>query len=56
MRDRLWFFGGHQYLRDYDSQPGRPRVPETLRAEQVVRKLTWSLAPTSGCVQSIHHE
>ena len=38
-RDRLWFFGGYQYLRDYDSQPGvDPTVPEDVRAEQDLRQ------------------
>ena len=39
IRDRLWFFAGYQYLRDYDSQPGTdPAVPEDLRAEQDLRE------------------
>ena len=39
IRDRLWFFTGYQYLRDYDSQPGtEPAVPEDLRAEQDLRE------------------
>ncbi len=30
LRDRLWFFTGYQYLRDYDSQPGAsPQFPRT---------------------------
>ena len=27
IRDRLWFFGGYQHLRDYDSQPGTDPGP-----------------------------
>ena len=39
VRDRLWFFTGYQYLRDYDSQPGTdPAVPEDLRAGQDLRE------------------
>ena len=39
IRDRLWFFAGYQYLRDYDSQPGTdPAVPEDLRAGQDLRE------------------
>ena len=30
-RDRVWFFTGYQYLRDYDSQPwGRSQIPENV--------------------------
>ena len=39
VRDRLWFFAGYQYLRDYDSQPGTdPAIPEDLRAGQGLRE------------------
>ena len=39
VRDRLWFFTGYQYLRDYDSQPGTdPELPEDLRAGQDLRE------------------
>ena len=39
VRERLWFFAGYQYLRDYDSQPGTdPELPEDLRAGQDLRE------------------
>ena len=39
VRERLWFFAGYQYLRDYDSQPGTdPDVPADLRAGQDLRR------------------
>jgi hypothetical protein len=55
--ERLWFFGGYQYLRDYDSQPGTdPAHPRTYEQDKVFAKLTWRLAPSWQLDQSIHDE
>ena len=57
MRDRLWFFGGYQYLRDYDSQPGvDPMFPRTYEQDKVFAKLTWQLSPSMQLMQSFHQE
>jgi TonB-dependent receptor-like protein/carboxypeptidase family protein len=57
VRDRLWFFGGYQYLRDYDSQPGtEPEHPRTQEQDKMFAKLTWRLTPAWGLVQSFHDE
>jgi len=57
VRDRLWFFAGYQYLRDYDSQPGAdPDFPRTYEQNKVFGKLTWRLAPGWQLVQSVHAE
>src|SRR3954462_10486584 len=57
VRDRLWFFTGYQYLRDYDSQPGTdPDFPRTYEQNKVFAKLTWRLAPAWHLVQSVHAE
>jgi hypothetical protein len=57
VRDRLWFFGGYQYLRDYDSQPGTdPALPRTYEQNKGFAKLTWQLAPGWQLVQSFHEE
>lgn len=57
VRDRLWFFGGYQHLRDYDSQPGSdPRFPRTYEQDKLFAKLTWRLAPHWQLVQSVHDE
>jgi TonB dependent receptor-like, beta-barrel/Carboxypeptidase regulatory-like domain len=57
VRDRLWFFGGYQYLRDYDSQPGvDPRFPRTYEQDKVFAKLTWRLKPSLQLLQSFHEE
>jgi hypothetical protein len=56
-RDRLWFFGGYQYLRDHDSQPGTvPSQPRKAESDKIFGKLTWQLAPGWQLVQSIHDE
>jgi Carboxypeptidase regulatory-like domain len=57
VRDRLWFFAGYQYLRDYDSQPGAsPQFPRTYEQDKIFAKLTWKLAPGWQLLQSIHDE
>src|SRR5258708_37644774 len=55
VRDRLWFFTGYQYLRDYDSQPGTdPNFPRTYEQNKVFAKFTWRLAPKRQLGPSIH--
>src|SRR5262245_20486977 len=57
VRDRLWFFTGYQYLRDYDSQPGAdPKFPRTYEQNKIFAKLTWQLKPNLQLVQSFHDE
>ncbi len=56
-RNRLWFFAGYQYLRDYDSQPGTtPTQPRTYEQDKIFGKLTWQLAPGWQLMQSVHDE
>ena len=56
-RDRVWFFGGYQYLRDYDSQPGTPASqPRKSESDKIFGKLTWQLAPGWQFVHSFHDE
>jgi len=57
VHDRLWFFGGYQYLRDYDSQPGTdPAFPRAYEQNKIFAKLTWRLAPGLQLMQSVHDE
>jgi hypothetical protein len=57
LRDRLWFFAGYQYLRDYDSQPGTdPAFPRAYEQDKLFAKLTWRLAEGWQLVQSYHQE
>ena len=57
IRERLWFFGGYQHLRDDDSQPGTdPVFPRSYEMAKVFAKLNWRLAPGWQLVQSFHDE
>jgi hypothetical protein len=57
VRDRLWFFAGYQYLRDFDSQPGAdPKFPRTYEQDKIFGKLTWQPKPNLQLVQSFHDE
>ena len=57
VRDRLWFFTGYQYLRDYDSQPGTdPAFPRTYEQNKIFAKLTWRLTPSLQLMQSVNDE
>jgi TonB dependent receptor-like, beta-barrel/Carboxypeptidase regulatory-like domain len=57
VRDRLWFFGGYQNLRDYDSQPGvEPKFPRTYEQDKLFGKLTWRFTPNLQLMQSVHQE
>jgi hypothetical protein len=57
VRQRLWFYGGYQHLRDYDSQPGTdPHRPRTYEQDKLFAKLTWRLSPAWQLVQSVHDE
>ena len=57
IRDRLWFFGGYQSVRDYDSQPGTDSgFPRKYKLQKVMGKLTWLLAPGWQLMQSFHGE
>jgi hypothetical protein len=57
VRNRLWFFAGYQYLRDYDSQPGTdPKFPRTDGQNKVLGKLTWQVTPTMRLQSSLHNE
>ena len=57
IRDRLWFFAGYQWLRDYDSQPGTdPTLPRKYEMQKLFAKLTWRLAPGWQLAQSFHNE
>ena len=57
IRDRLWFFTGYQYLRDYDSQPGAvPALPRRYEQNKIFGKLTWRFKPGLQLLQSFNDE
>jgi hypothetical protein len=56
-RDRVWFFGAYQHLRDYDSQAGTdPKYPRKYQQDKIFAKLTWRLTPNLHLMQSFHDE
>jgi hypothetical protein len=57
VRDKLWFFGGYQYLRDHDSQPGTdPLFPRKSAYDKLFAKATWQITPRLKLMSSIHDE
>jgi hypothetical protein len=56
-RDRVWFFGGYQYLRDYDSQPGTdPALPRKYEQNKFFGKFTEKLWRNLQLMESYHEE
>jgi hypothetical protein len=57
VRDRVWFFGGYQYLRDSDSQPGTdPLFPRVSEYDKAFAKVTWQISPRLKWMSSLHDE
>ena len=57
VRNRVWFFTGYQYLRDYDSQPGTdPSFPRTYEQNKIFGKVTWRIKPGLQLVSSVNDE
>ena len=57
VHNKVWFFAGYQYLRDYDSQPGsNPEFPRSYEQNKVFEKLTWQVKPGLQFVQSVNME
>jgi TonB dependent receptor len=57
VRNRVWFFAGYQYLRDYDSQPGSdPAFPRSYEQNKAFGKLTWQIKPGLQVVHSVNME
>ena len=55
--ERVWFFTGYQYLRDYDSQPGAdPVFPRTYEQNKVFVKMSARPTPGVHVEQSLHYE
>jgi hypothetical protein len=57
VRNRIWFFGGYQYLRDSDSQPGTdPAFPRNSEFDKGFVKITWQVTPKLTWMSSLHNE
>jgi hypothetical protein len=55
--ERVWFFAGYQYLRDYDSQPGaNPVFPRAYEQNKVFVKMSARPTPGVHVEQSLHYE
>jgi outer membrane receptor protein involved in Fe transport len=55
--NRVWFFGGYQYLRDSDSQPGTdPLFPRVSEYDKAFAKVTWQISPRLKWMSSLHDE
>jgi hypothetical protein len=56
-RHRIWFFGGYQYLRDYDTQPGaNPAFPRTYEQNKAAAKVTWKAGANWQVMHTWHGE
>jgi hypothetical protein len=57
VKDRAWIFGGYQYLRDYDTQPGAdPVFPEKYEADRIFWKFTWQINDRMKFMHSYHDD
>ncbi len=57
LKDRLWFFGGYQYQRDHDSQPGSDsRFPREYDADRIFWKINWQITPNLKLMHNYHDD
>ncbi|MFQ5790050.1 MAG: TonB-dependent receptor domain-containing protein [Acidobacteriota bacterium] len=57
VEDRAWFFGGYQYLRSDESQPGAdPRFPAQFETSRTFWKLDWYITPRLKLMHSYHDD
>ena len=55
VKNRAWFFGGGQVVRDFDSRPGaNPATPFERRSEKVFAKVTWNATDSLKFTHSVH--
>jgi hypothetical protein len=57
LEDRLWFFGGYQYQRDHDSQPGSDsRFPREFDTDRIFWKINWQITSTLKLMSNYHDD
>ena len=57
LRDRLWFYGGYQYQRDYDGMPGSdPQFPRKAQTDRLFWKVTWQATDNLRVMHSFHED
>jgi hypothetical protein len=57
LRDKMWIYGGYQYQRDYDTQPGNdPQFPRAFEADRIYWKYTWQMTKNMKFMQNYHDD
>ncbi|MFQ5788841.1 MAG: carboxypeptidase regulatory-like domain-containing protein [Acidobacteriota bacterium] len=57
VKDKAWIYGGYQYLRDYDNQPGTdPRFPRKFEADRIYWKFTWQINENIKFMNTYHDD
>jgi hypothetical protein len=57
IKDRLWFFGGYQYQRDFDAQPGvDPEFPRHWEADRIFWKVNWQITENLKFMHTYHDD
>jgi hypothetical protein len=57
VKDRLWFFGGYQYQRDFDAQPGvDPVGPRHWEADRIFWKINWQITENLKFMHTYHDD
>jgi outer membrane receptor protein involved in Fe transport len=57
IKDRLWYFGGYQYQRDFDNQPGTdPRFPRQWEADRIFWKINWQITENLRFMNTYHDD
>ena len=57
VKDKAWIFGGYQYQRDLDNQPGTdPAFPRRWEADRVFWKLNWQITENLKLMQTYHDD
>ena len=53
----MWIYGGYQYQRDYDNQPGTdPRFPRQFEADRINWKYTWQINENVKFMHTYHDD
>ena len=57
IKDKLWIFGGYQYQRDFDAQPGvDPAGPRHWEADRVFWKVNWQITDSLRFMHNYHDD
>ncbi len=57
IKDKLWVFGGYQYQRDFDAQPGvNPAEPRHWEADRIFWKVNWQITESLRFMHTYHDD